>query len=164
MVNLKGRAFVGTAIATFDGPSGQYDIVVVYHDENDGAAQLSLSINGDTEDDWTWILDQVVSHSKKATEFNRFSRRVVQGGFTLDPGDSIQIDALQGGRDNANVDYIEIIPASMSFALGSPWHELGDPPKATYFEVVQEPEPIFLASARTAHVEFYSINATWGDS
>jgi len=120
LINLKGPGFVGSASIPFPGPNGNYDIVVVYHDENDGAAQLSVSIDSVTVDSWT--LDQPIPDGKHATEANRLTRQVATG-YTVNQGVVIKIDALQGNWDHANIDYIEFVgvgnpPTVVDFSKG----------------------------------------------
>ena len=97
----------GSATMAFPGDTGQYDISVVYHDENDGVAQLSVSIAGVSVD--SWVLDQRIPDGQQPEEFNRFTRQVATD-YTVNKGDEIRIDGLQGNWDNANVDYIEFVP------------------------------------------------------
>ncbi len=104
LVNLKGSGYVGNATTAFPGASGDYDITVVYHDENDGKAQLSVSIAGANVDSWT--LDKLVAGGQNPTEANRFSRQIAVD-YSVNTGDEIRIDGLQGNWDHANVDYIE---------------------------------------------------------
>jgi hypothetical protein len=106
LINLKGPGFVGSAKLPFPGATGEYDIVVVYHDENDGLAQLSVSIN-DREVD-SWMLDERVKGGEQPIEANRFTRQVATG-YTVNNGDEIAIYGLQGNWDHANVDYIEFV-------------------------------------------------------
>jgi hypothetical protein len=110
LINLKGPGFTGSATTSFSGASGSYDITVVYHDENDGQAQLSVSIDGTPVDSWT--LDKLVSGGRHAIEANRFSRQIATG-YTVNQGDVIKIDGLQGNWDHANVDYIEFVGSAL---------------------------------------------------
>ena len=107
LINLKGPAVNGNATAQFSGVSGEYDVIVVYHDENDGVAQLTVSIAGVSVD--SWALDKRIPDGQQPEEFNRFSRQVATG-YTVNNGDEIRIDGLQGNWDNANVDYVEFVP------------------------------------------------------
>jgi hypothetical protein len=104
LINLKGPGASGSATAAFEGKSGQYTVDVVYHDENDGQAELAVSIAGVTVD--TWILEEKIAGGEQAEDFNRFTRRVA-GSLTVNKGDEIRIDGLQGNWDHASVDYIE---------------------------------------------------------
>jgi hypothetical protein len=106
LINLKGPGLNGSAITAFPGSSGQYDISVVYHDENDGVAMLTVSIGGVSVDSWT--LERRIPGGEQPTEFNRFTRQIASG-FTVNNGDEIRIDGLQGNWDHANVDYIEFV-------------------------------------------------------
>jgi parallel beta-helix repeat protein len=108
LINLKGEGFVGTATAPFPGIGGEYDISVVYHDENDGLAQLTVSINDREVDSWT--LDERVKGGEQPIEANRFTREIATG-YAVATGDEITINGLQGNWDHANVDYIEFVPA-----------------------------------------------------
>jgi parallel beta-helix repeat protein len=108
LINLKGEGFVGTATAPFPGVGGEYDIRVVYHDENDGLAQLTVSINDREVDSWT--LDERVKYGEQPIEANRFTREIATG-YAVATGDEITINGLQGNWDHANVDYIEFVPA-----------------------------------------------------
>ena len=108
LINLKGPGTSGSAVGTFPGVSGRYDIFVAYHDENDGEAQITTIIDGNTVD--TWTLDQVLPRAEQATESNRFDRQVA-ADYAVKNGDEIRINALQGGWDNANIDYIEFVLA-----------------------------------------------------
>ena len=104
IINLKGPGANGSAIANFPGSSGDYDVVVVYHDENDGVAQLTLSIAGVPVD--SWLLDQRISGARQATDSNRMARQVAMG-YSIREGDVVRIDAVQGNWDHVNVDYVE---------------------------------------------------------
>ena len=42
LINLKGPANKGAASAAFPGESAEYDVFIVYHDENDGVAQIDV--------------------------------------------------------------------------------------------------------------------------
>ena len=104
LINLKGPGLNGSATTAFPGSSGQYDVFVVYHDENDGVAMLTVSIAGVSLASWT--LDQLIPHGQQPEVFNRFTRQIASG-HTVSNGDEIRIDGLQGNWDHANVDYIE---------------------------------------------------------
>ena len=109
LINLKGPGITGSVRAAFPGPTGNYDITVAYHDENDGDAQLSVSIDGEAVDCWT--LDQEVASARHATVSNRFARQVATD-YSVSNGVEIRIDGLQGLWDHANVDYIEFMGLS----------------------------------------------------
>ena len=108
LINLKGDGIVGTATAPFPGVGGAYDISVVYHDENDGLAQLTVSINDREVDSWT--LDERVKGGEQPIEANRFTREIATG-YAVATGDEITISGLQGNWDHTNVDYIEFTPS-----------------------------------------------------
>jgi hypothetical protein len=109
LINLKGPGFVGAATAPFPGVGGEYDISVVYHDENDGLAQLTVSIDDREVDSWT--LDERIKGGEQPIVANRFTREIATG-YTVATGDEITINGLQGNWDHANVDYIEFTPSA----------------------------------------------------
>ena len=110
IINLKGPGFAGNASGEFPGSTGNYDVFVGYHDENDGSGQLSVSVGGDSVDAWT--LDELIPNSRQASADN-FRVRQIADALAVSEGDSITIRALQGNWDHANVDYIEFVPVDM---------------------------------------------------
>jgi hypothetical protein len=114
LINLKGPGLNGSATTVFPGNSGNYDVMVVYHDENDGLAQLTVSIAGVSLD--SWILDQSVPGGAQPQDYNRFSR-LVAADLSVNNGDTIRIDGLQGNWDHANVDYIEFVVKEQQTAV-----------------------------------------------
>jgi hypothetical protein len=108
LINLKGPGLNGSATTTFPGMDGEYDVSVVYHDENDGLAQLTVTIAGVSID--SWILDQTIPGGAQPQDYNRFSRQIATD-LTVNNGDTIRIDGLQENWDHANVDYIEFAVA-----------------------------------------------------
>lgn len=108
LINLKGYGYGGGATAKFPGANGQYDVIVVYHDENDGLAQLTVSIAGMSVD--SWVLEQRVPRGAQPRDYNRFTRQIATD-LTVNSLDEIHIGGLQGHWDHANVDYIEFVVA-----------------------------------------------------
>jgi Ca2+-binding RTX toxin-like protein len=91
--------------STFTGPSGKYMVLVRYLDNANGNGILNIDLNGKTLDQWT--LDK---------NDERFYIRTVAASVTLNTGDSISFTttpsaaAANGLKDNAFIDYIELVP------------------------------------------------------
>lgn len=107
LINLKGRAVEGTATTTFSGNAGSYDIFVGYHDEQDGTAELEVSIGGASVD--SWQLDSSPGGTQPSAQ--NFLIRQIADDRAVNSGDAIEIAGVQGVWDNANVDYIEFVPS-----------------------------------------------------
>lgn len=106
VINLKGPATAGSATTLFGGVSGSFDIFVGYHDESDGIAQLSVSIGGVLMDRW----DLNASLGGSQPQAKNFLIRQVASEYSVTNGELIELGALQGNWDNANIDYIEFVP------------------------------------------------------
>jgi hypothetical protein len=163
LINLKGFGFSGSASAPFAGISGVYDIVVVYHDENDGLAQISVSIDNAVVDSWTLDLKSGEAQPQPA---NRFTRQVATG-YTVNTGDEVAIYGLQGNWDHANVDYIEFStqdtgPMVTRIEVLDGYRVLGDPPYSTSWQTRVDIDAGVLDAARSAHIGLYTIHSALG--
>ncbi|NEO32526.1 MAG: hypothetical protein F6K36_19260 [Symploca sp. SIO3C6] len=107
LFNASGTA--GSASTQFSGPSGIYDIVVGYYDEQDGEGQLELLLDGVSTDRWT--LDQNLGSSAASSQ--SFSKRTISGQ-SLRQGETITIEGIINDGEFARVDYIEFLPTSIS--------------------------------------------------
>lgn len=163
LINLKGPGFSGSASAPFAGISGVYDIVLVYHDENDGLAQISVSIDSAMVD--TWTLD-LKSDKSQPSPANRLMRQVATG-YTVNTGDEIAIYGLQGNWDHANVDYIEFStqdtgPLVTRIEVLDGYRVLGDPPYSTSWQTEVDIDAGVLDAAKSAHIGLYTIHSALG--
>lgn len=104
MIRVPG--YKGAAEAVFGGAEGTYILRVSYFDENDGAAAIGVSVNGETVDAWT--LDEA-SASNAATPETLFTRDVT---VTLSTGDTLRLDATADDLEYARIDQIEIVDGS----------------------------------------------------
>lgn len=95
----------GTATGTFGGLTGKYDIVISYHDEQDGEAQLSFALNNTVVEQWT--LDQ--SPGGVVPTSDNLMRRTVSG-ITLNTGDTFTLEGIRDNEEYARIDSIEFIP------------------------------------------------------
>ena len=101
---------IGTASATFTGVTSTYDIIVGYHDENDGASQLSVYINDVLVD--TWTLNERLG--KTRAHASNFVARTIATGYTVSTNDRIRIEGTTQSGERSRVDYIELVPNEVS--------------------------------------------------
>jgi hypothetical protein len=87
---------LGNVRANYTGPSGTHDIVVRYHDENDGQVVFVLRVNGVTVGSWTANVDD---HTWKTRTFT---------GVFIANGAEIRVEAAREEGEHARVDYVEI--------------------------------------------------------
>ena len=90
---------------TFEGGAGTYDLSVIAHDENDGVGSIDVLVNGEIVQ--TFTLDGSFP-SGAIADNNRVSLDVEALG--LNPGDEIQIIAVQGGGEWMRIDTLEFTP------------------------------------------------------
>jgi Domain of unknown function (DUF4347)/Malectin domain/Calx-beta domain/Kelch motif len=96
----------GSAAYSFAGPTGKYNVVIGYYDENDGVAQLSVKKDGVTID--AWSLNQNLGSADAVPQ--TFVRRTVATSIAIAPGSVFQITGIESLLEKARVDYIEFIP------------------------------------------------------
>ncbi|MBD2460261.1 PD40 domain-containing protein [Oscillatoria sp. FACHB-1407] len=100
--NETGRAF-----GNLNLPSGNYDIIVSYFDENDGAATLQVRLAGQSVDSWT--LNQSLNGGGVSNS-TRTSRTIANQ--LINTGDLFEILGTEQGGEYLRVDYIEFRPVS----------------------------------------------------
>lgn len=96
----------------FSGPTGTYDIVVGYYDEQDGKAELEVEIGrkkGKRKNDWSLDGDL---HEKSFSRKNFTTYTLA--GVQLDSGEGIRIKDKANRNKSVRVDYIDIISATAS--------------------------------------------------
>jgi hypothetical protein len=87
---------LGNVRATYTGPSGARDIIVRYHDENDGQVTFTLRVGGAVIGSWTANVDD---HTWKTRTFT---------GVFIANGAEIRVEAGREEGEHARVDYVEI--------------------------------------------------------
>jgi hypothetical protein len=95
----------GKASRLFTGPSGTYDIIVGYFDENDGSARLQVKLDSTVVDQWTF--DQQLG-STTATSQTFVTRRIASG-ISVNRNSTISLEGIFDGEEAGRVDYIEFI-------------------------------------------------------
>jgi len=87
---------LGNIRTNFTGSTGVHDIVVRYHDENDGQATFTLRVGGNIVGSWTANVDD---HTWKTRTFT---------GVSIANGAEIRVESARNAGEHARVDYIEI--------------------------------------------------------
>jgi hypothetical protein len=87
---------LGNVRATYTGASGAHDVVVRYHDENDGQATYTLRVGGAVIGSWTANVDD---HTWKTRTFT---------GVFIANGAEIRVEAAREEGEHARIDYVEI--------------------------------------------------------
>lgn len=95
----------GTASINFNGPDGNYDIVVGYFDEEGGGARLDPLLNGN--DLGALKLDQKLG-SHLATP-DTLVHRTVGSRVSLQQGDTFSIVGTESANEHARIDYVDFI-------------------------------------------------------
>ena len=92
----------------FDGPSGVYDIVIEYFDENDGESSLSVSVDGEVIDQWLWDEGTESAYADSESATTRILHDV-----EIDTGDSVVLAGYRDGREPLRIDAVELLADSL---------------------------------------------------
>ena len=95
----------GSATLTFNGTSGTYKVILGTFDENDGAATLEVTQNGNNLIG-TVVLDE--NPGGNAATANTKVERTVSEAVSLSNGDSITITGFENAREHARFDFIDL--------------------------------------------------------
>jgi hypothetical protein len=90
----------GTASGTFTGASGDYVIDVTWLNENDGAAEFALLVDGVAADSWTGTGGSGGTGTPTTRSIEVF----------LETGDTIALEGTQGGFEYARFDSLTVTP------------------------------------------------------
>jgi glucose/arabinose dehydrogenase len=98
-------AATGSLAGTFQGPTGFYQVLVYHFDENDGAAQLAVNLNGTEFHRWT------LNRNRGSNVADVRSRVVQYAGITqLSQRTAFEIAGVRNGGELARVDSIDFLP------------------------------------------------------
>ena len=130
LISLRGAGpsgTTGTASGEFTGPSGLYDVVVGYFDDNDGKGLLRFSVNDNLVDNWSLDQDLGFDFANDKT----FQQRTI-GGVELNTGDKLAIQGTSDVSDFpvgdfARVDFFKLLPQSL-FGTDTPFQSLNAGP------------------------------------
>jgi len=96
-----GRADSHEASYAFEGDSGVFDIIIDYFDEADGDSELTIAINGQEVDSWTWDDEQDEDLANAASYTSYTVQDVV-----IEKGDTITLIGNDDGREPLRIDAI----------------------------------------------------------
>ena len=94
-----------TATTAFNGPAGFYNIIVGYHDENDGTSPMTVKLDGAVLDSWTF--NQNLGNGLAGTD--NFVARTVASTVALDAGAVLELQGSKQSGEYARIDYVEFI-------------------------------------------------------
>ncbi len=95
----------GTATATFTGPSGTYDVILAYFDENDGQSTIDITIGDDST---SILLDQDLPGGGASAATR--TEATVLNDVTLQNGDAITLLATLDPFEFARMDVLTFQP------------------------------------------------------
>jgi lysophospholipase L1-like esterase len=98
----------GTATTTFNAPSGHYDVVLGYFDQNNGQGKLQVRVG----DDLLPTVSLNRNLNQDGVTSTNFVRQTVATGVSIKPGEPIQIIGTADGGEWDRVDYIEFVPVN----------------------------------------------------
>lgn len=111
---IKLSSHRGHASVDFTGPTGKYDILVGYYDENDGQSTANVKVGGDIVDAWTF--DELTG-SRFASEDNFVERKIED--VHIDAGERIKLSGWFDHYEYARFDYIKVVAADDAGRLGA---------------------------------------------
>lgn len=101
---IKLFAREGRATVNFNGPSGEYDILIGYYDESDGRSQAKVNVGDRVVDEW--IFDEHLGN-RFASADNLVERRVED--VYIEAGEQLGISGAIDNHEFARFDYIKVI-------------------------------------------------------
>ena len=105
----QGGGEVGTASFTFNGASGNYNVILGTFDENDGVASFSVELNENQIGEIV-LNGQLGSNVANASTFVELT---VATEVQLGQGDLLTITGFEDGNEHARLDYIEFVPVDI---------------------------------------------------
>ncbi|NER80662.1 MAG: hypothetical protein F6K42_14045 [Leptolyngbya sp. SIO1D8] len=111
---IKLSSYDGYASVNFNGPTGKYDILVGYYDENDGQSMAKVKVGGDVVDSWTF--DELLG-SNVASSSNFVERKIED--VHIEAGEQIKLAGWMNGYEFARFDYIKVVEVVDEGSLGS---------------------------------------------
>ncbi|MEO0984325.1 MAG: SdrD B-like domain-containing protein [Cyanobacteria bacterium J06639_14] len=101
---IKLSGYDGHASVNFDGPTGKYDIIVGYYDENDGQSMAQVKVGGHTVGNWTF--DELLgSNVASSNNFREFTIEDVH----VEAGEQVKLSGWLDGGEFARFDYVKLV-------------------------------------------------------
>ncbi|MEM9003726.1 MAG: SdrD B-like domain-containing protein, partial [Cyanobacteria bacterium P01_F01_bin.86] len=125
---IKLSGYDGHASVNFDGPTGKYDIIVGYYDENDGQSMAQVKVGGHTVGNWTF--DELLgSNVASSNNFREFTIEDVH----VEAGEQVKLSGWLDGGEFARFDYVKLVSTdSVGTGNGSNTPTLEDTDLFTY--------------------------------
>ncbi|MDX2097166.1 MAG: kelch repeat-containing protein, partial [Leptolyngbyaceae cyanobacterium bins.59] len=98
----------GTASFNFSGPTGTYNVILGYYDENDGVARLEVKMGNTLLN--VWDLNQQLGSNLANAQ--TLTQKVVATGLNVTQGALFRISGTETDLEHARVDYIEFVPVA----------------------------------------------------
>ncbi|KAH7309166.1 glycoside hydrolase superfamily [Stachybotrys elegans] len=113
----RGRAIVtasnttiGTATATLDFPTNEYDLAINYFDLASGNSTWEVFINGESVSQWSGDAESKLGYAPARSINGVSATRVTIRNITVSGGDVIRIEGTPSGEELAPLDYISLLP------------------------------------------------------
>jgi hypothetical protein len=91
-----------TATTTFTGDTGLYNIVIGYYDLEDGRAEYSATLAGQTLD--SWVANRDIEDDLDESATTRILSNVL-----LNTGDTFSLQSIRDDDDKGYIDYVEFV-------------------------------------------------------
>ncbi|MEM9537655.1 MAG: DUF4347 domain-containing protein [Cyanobacteria bacterium P01_E01_bin.45] len=108
-LNGRGNSEQGRATYVHRGDNGRFNLDLSYFDENDGAGQFRIQLNGRPIDSF-----RLNERSGSSSANNRSRRSFTVDGLNLRDGDRLTIIGSERGGEPVRLDYLELNPISDS--------------------------------------------------
>ncbi len=115
IISFEGGSSTGRGtVSTELNLNGVYDVVLGYYDQNDGAAQMSVTLGGERLR--YWVLNRDLPGS--SPDSSNFIERQLSSASVITPGTRLEIFGLEKDGDTAAVDYVKFVPVDLSTRPG----------------------------------------------
>jgi alpha-glucuronidase len=93
----------------YEGAAGEFTLNIRYFDQNDGEAKYRVYVGDQRVAEWV-ANDHVPPRKADAMDSSSSERRLLRG-IQLRPGDEIRVEGYPDKKDEAGLDYVEVLPA-----------------------------------------------------
>ncbi len=104
MIQSNTTTVEARATTTFTAQSGLYDVTIGYFDENDGVATMSLVVDGQVVDSWSWnqnLGSGQVQPSTRATH--------LADDIAIETGDVVELRGFSNAGEPLRTDYLNFV-------------------------------------------------------
>ena len=104
LVALGSGGDTGSVSHTWTGLGGSYGLSIAYFNENDGASNATVKVDGVEVDSWTWNLPS----SGSRPNAGNLETRIVE--VNLNSGSTVEVIGVRHSGENGRLDYFEYTP------------------------------------------------------